>query len=860
MTQKYRKYYGGRRPRRRPSSRSSSSESSNSGYMGSDESLSSRRSLSGYMGSDERTSSDRLSSKRKSIAAKKLQNRRRTQVAKRVLNQLKSDKRKNSATKKLQKQFREKKAKQVFKQQRSATKKLQKHFRGKRSRRNVVPIKQQKSAERREKLGDINDLLNIAKKTKVNYETKLERGNFARINLEDKNLSQKKLHNVNLAYANLKNASLIGTKFNGSNLTGANLSKARIKNTKFINTRLNNANLFLIRESTNTNFTDANLTNTNMSDNLFTKTNFNDAIIKKTNFIRSRFTSIEFSTLMSEANFQNGYFMACDFKGQTINCNFKNSRFINCIFQNSYIENSNFENSTFDGCSSSNRSEFNDCNFTNITSKRHRFESTQFLSSIFNDAKIQFGHISSTLFDNCQMNRTHMGANHFHLVRFEGCDLLNADFGSFGGQGNTTDFDESQFIDSNLRNVNFNINMLHNMNFNNMMLDGANFTGSELQGSTFVNASLLGTNFYWTDLNGTDFTDAVLNEHTNFTDARGIEDNTRGLEARLNVGRAVDTHQAFQNLNMNMLFTFFEEHRIECNDYPQNTEEAINKLKQQLSDLINELEEDDVDEIASLKENLNRCFTDAINRFQHFMSPANANTDKTISQMIFCALKYVLKQPDYFKKMYINALVTDILQAHGATGTSCPKGAVERIVTYIANAGHSFIMQYDTDDAMTDKVAEYRKIIDIIENVDKIRLDQFRQEWFLNHREPMDAVDRMELPGGTYVIPAQAAVLAGPDAFPEATNMDTKMEDYNNFLRMKFGLDQGLYNPEQVAELENLIQNDPNNSVDAIRFNLENSIYQLGGNKRKHSRKHSRKHRRKHSRKYRRKHSRKYRY
>jgi len=364
------------------------------------------------------------------------------------------------------------------------------------------------------------------------------------------------------------------------------------------------------------------------------------------------------------------------------------------------------------------------------------------------------------------------------------------------------------------------------------MLDGASFSGSDLTGSTFIGSSLRGTIFYWADLNRTNFTNAIMNEHTIFTEARGIDDNTIGLEAIGNAGRAVDTHAAWANVNMKLLYDFFKENnpKLNCDTYNPT---SINAFKTSIKAILYafvENTDETPEEKTTLRNKLDTCFTGAIDQFPNFFSPANSTTDKNFAQIIYCGLHYIAYQPSLFKNIYITSVINDIISAHGALGISCPKGAIERLITYMASSAHSYNMEYSENPTpeQTEKIEEYKKLIMIVENTDELRLSEFRNEWFIDHREPVPEQQRTELATGIfapYIAPAEA----GPNRFPEGTTIDEMMEDYTNFLRTKFGLNQGLFNAEETAKLEKLIQNDPTNGINALRQGFEYDIYELGG-------------------------------
>ena len=758
--------------------------------------------------------SNRSSSQRKHKAAIKLQTRRRSQNARRDVSALKSAERKK----------------------RSATKKIQSKFRGKKTRRNLAPIKAQRSAERLLEEFSLNTLLNIKGKTAKNFDNKLKVGNFRRVNLEGKNLASKKLHNVDFAYANFKRASLTGAKFNDSILVSANFDGAKIADTIFLRCNLKNANLSNIKIAYKTNFTDANLTNARIINSYFDNVDFTGANMLNTNIQNTEL----YRPIFINAQLNKTKFINCTLRMITFNdvynkrlshVNFSDSKFIQCdpfqslIFDKCIFTNAEIMQLKFTGI------DFHDCVFHNTKSKLSRYTDVIFQDCEFINNNMQQSDFTDVVFINCKFDTTIFSGSKFNNCTFETCDLNSSDFSSFVSP-HITVLNDVEFNKCEMKNVAFNSVALLDMNFNHLMLDGASFTGSDLTGSTFVWASLRGSNFYWTDLNRTDFTDAIINEHTNFTDARGMDDNTRGLEARLNVGRAVDTHKAWANINMGLLNDFFNENNVDCSNYPKTNDAIKSFLNRNLTDLLM-FSFENTDETPrkkiELKQQLDTCFTDVINQFDRFFSPANNTTTKTISEMLTCSIGYINNQPEIFKNIYIISVITDILAGHGAHGKSCPKGAIERLITYIASSAHTYIMTYDDTPTQeqSEKIAEYKNAIKIIENSDELRLDGFRKEWFDDHREPADAIPARTSNGTNF--PRISAITGGPNAFPEDMTIDEKMENYNQFLRHKFGLHLNMFNQQQIDEYEDLIKNDKTNGVDAVKENLENYIYFLGG-------------------------------
>ena len=679
-------------------------------------------------------------------------------------------------------------------------------------------------------------LIHIPKKSKKNFDDKIISGNFRKLNLEGAKLSTKKLNGINLAYANLKNSFLNGTKFVNAKLVGADLTGAEIKNTKFENANLTNANFTKLIYTLNVNFTNSNLTNARFYDG-----NLHNANLTKANLTNAKFNNmilynpIFIGAKLNKTNFINSSLRDLDFNdvyGNAIyKVNFSSSSITNSTpFESLVFDKCNFNDGTLNGIRFTDI-DFNNCIFNKTNLKISKLEDVTFNDCHFDNANMQQSNFKDVHFKNCKFDTTIFSGSIIENCIFDRCDLNGSIFSSFEHPHLTTIIN-IKFIETEMKNTKFNSVNLHNVNFNNIMLDGATFNGSDLTGSTFVGASLRGTNFYWTDLNRCNFTDTIMNEHTNFTDVRGIDDNTLGLEARLNNGRAVDTHAAWANVNMKLLYDFFKENNpnLNCDTYNPT---SINIFKTSIKAILYafvENTDETPEEKTTLKKKLDTCFTGAIDQFPNFFSPANSTTDKNFAQIIYCGLHYISYQPSAFTNIYITSVITDIISAHGALGMSCPKGAIERLITYMASSAHVYNMQYSDNPTpeQSEKIEEYKKLIMIVENTDELRLSEFRNEWFIDHREPVPEQQRTELAPGIfapYIAPAEA----GPNRFPEGTTMDEIMEDYTKFLRTKFGLNQGLFNPEETAKLEDLIQNDPTNGVKALRQGFEYDIYELGG-------------------------------
>ena len=463
-------------------------------------------------------------------------------------------------------------------------------------------------------------------------------------------------------------------------------------------------------------------------------------------------------------------------------------------FENLYIEKALFHTNTI----------FEDCNFIGL--KLHKegndnqvqFYKASFKSCIFSDCDFGefLGHSSiyrDCIFTNCNLSKSDIRSCVFNDSTFINCDLNGV-----------------KLVRSQLDNVTFRQGtVLSNIDFQECQgMAGMNFQGLNLQGArmigitdpglnacNFRDANLRGVQFDFSQIHGSDFTGADLTG-SNVRVAEG-SDQTVGIPADQEEGRAVDTHKTFYNIRINMLVDFYREKAdIKNVDITKNDDELRDMALTLLILAIDDLDAT-AQERSALNTGIGSCFRDRLNSYNFGQVIAGTDPRVNFRTLIYCALKYLEAQPKEFRDIYVQSLVIDSTQAYGPGGMSCAAGIVERFVTVMEQAA---VVVKDT---RPEKAEEYVELINILTNDPKSLIKNYQQEWFEIHRE------------------------GGPDAFAESAALDTIMDSYKAFLEERF--DYANLRGANREKIGRVIMNDPNAGVNITREYIENSILFFGG-------------------------------
>ena len=473
------------------------------------------------------------------------------------------------------------------------------------------------------------------------------------------------------------------------------------------------------------------------------------------------------------------------------------------IYDGILFNNLHISKTLFRDCATFQRCEFRDLKFN-----KNEGEKVQFFKAIFRNCAFQhcdfgefIGHSSS--YRNCTFSECNLSKCDLRSCEFEDSIFMNCNLNAV------------KFIRSRLTGVNFvegtiltNIDFqecegMGGMNFQGLNLQGAKMIGISdpgLNACNFRDANLRGVQFDFSQIHGSDFTGADLTG-SNVRVAEG-SDQTVGIPADQEEGRAVDTHKTFYNIRINMLVDFYAEkggftpNLANHLGSDQAADEVRGVAQVTLRRMVLNLDASETDK-RELTSSLDSCFTQRLNTYNFKQIVAGTDPQINFTKLIYCVIKYLEKQPKEFKDIYVQSLIMDSTQAYGPGGMSCAAGIVERFVTVMEQAAAV------VKDTVPAKAEEYTELINIITNDPKSLIKNYQQEWFEFHKE------------------------GGPNAFAESAALDTIMNSYKDFLEQKF--DYANLRGSNKEKIRRVIMEDPTAGVNITREYIENSILFFGG-------------------------------
>ena len=601
-------------------------------------------------------------------------------------------------------------------------------------------------------------------------------------------LSQKNLAGVNLQNANLRKTLFNGanTNLSGARLQGANLENAELKRANVSNAFLNGANL-----------TGAQLNQTNCKGSDFTgailnsaylhSTQLSDAILENANLTQS---SLSYLIVNENTNFKNAIF----YNATITNINFENMANINLQgigLIGSTVRNCNFMNVSIPRLEASRTLFIYDCDFRRANFDSGNFEGTQIFKSLcgstnFNNSNMKdlIGHSSNytrAIFTNVDLTNADFRISRFQGTNFAGANLTRVNF------RNAIFNNETNFTGAIMSNVDFqSADGLSGLNFEGVNLEGAQFRGCNLIGTNFRRANLRGATFEFSDVQGADFEGSNLQNAVlvgvaqNWMDARNIPRNARR-------GRAQDTHLAFNDIEFHQLVEFYRNLGIDV-DPVMNNAELITYISNNLNKWLNNLVSD---EKTLLTQRLNQCIRGRLDTWNYSDTLPGVEPPISWNKLIYPTLQYVNNQSKEFQDIYIQILITDSAEGHGAA-FSCIKGIVERLITTTGKSAEV------TKDNQPDKEEEYTQLLMLISP--PFTMKTLLAEWLEIHKE------------------------GGDDPFTE--DDPNLMNSYIDYSKEQFDYDEKT--PLEQRLIMNKIMNDPNAGVNAIRDQF-GILYFFGG-------------------------------
>ena len=672
------------------------------------------------------------------------------------------------------------------------------------------------------------------------YKRALQTLDFRGIDMSEQMLSRRVLHGAKFQKVNFTLSKLNGAKMNNVLADGAIFERCELKKVIAHDSSFEGAK-----------FTNANLEELSCNNSKFNNAKFNSLHGGSCKLKLASFTNCEMKNCIFDRFEMNGTkFNKTNLDGTTFSDHIMSTI---PTFVDSNLDNVTFENTSlfFSGIESSissngNRNEINNLKVLNPKNRMEVISHYSFTHTrmVFNNLQIsnvlfrESGKFDNCTFNNLKFDKTANSVVQLFRIKFTKCSFIDCNFGEFVGHSSqytecifencnlskcdlrACDFKDSAFVGCNMNGVKFvrsslervdfvNDTVLTNVDFQECEgMEGMNFQGLNLQGAkmigisdpglnacNFRDANLRGVQFDFSQIHGSDFTGADLTG-SNVRVAEG-SDQTVGIPADQEEGRAVDTHKTFYNIRINLLLDFYmEKATISSSSTPTSNDTIRTFALTTLRKMVSELDASDADK-RELNTSLEACFTQRLNTYNFTQIIAGTEPQIDFKKLIYCVIEYLLIQPKEFKDIYVQSLIMDSSQAYGPGGMSCAAGIVERFVTVMEQAAAV------VKDTVPEKAEEYTELINIITNDPKSLIKAYQQEWFEFHKE------------------------GGPNAFAESASLDTIMNNYKDFLEEKFNFDN--LRGSNKEKIRKVIMDDPNAGVYITRKYIEDAVLFFGG-------------------------------
>lgn len=674
------------------------------------------------------------------------------------------------------------------------------------------------------------------------YKRALQTLDFRGIDMTEQMLSRRVLDGAKFQKVDFTLSKLNGAKLNNVLADGAKFERCELKKAVSNNGSFNGAI-----------FSNANLEGFNANSSNFSNCKFNALHSGSCKVMKSKFAVCEMKNcLFDRVEYKDAEFNKTDLTGTTFSNKImsSNPKFIDCNLDNVTFDNtaSMFTSIVSSISSNGNRNEINNLKIiypkekhivnNNFIFNRFTFNNLHVSNILIRDGGGDGGEFNNCTFSNLKFDKTANSIVQLFRIKFIKCSFIDCNFGEFLGHSSqytecifencnlskcdlrACDFKDSAFVGCNMNAVKFvrsslervdfvNDTVLTNVDFQECEgMEGMNFQGLNLQGAkmigisdpglnacNFRDANLRGVQFDFSQIHGSDFTGADLTG-SNVRVAEG-SDQTVGIPADQEEGRAVDTHKTFYNIRINLLVDFYmEKAKISSSSTPGSNDAIRTFALTTLRKMVSELDASDADK-RELNTSLEACFTQRLNTYNFTQIIAGTSPQIDFKKLIYCVIEYLLIQPKEFKDIYVQSLIMDSSQAYGPGGMSCAAGIVERFVTVMEQAAAV------VKDTVPAKAEEYTELINIITNDPKSLIKAYQQEWFEFHRE------------------------GGPNAFAETASLDTIMNNYKDFLEEKF--DFGNLRGSNKEKIRKVIMDDSTAGVYITRKYIEDAVLFFGG-------------------------------
>ena len=555
----------------------------------------------------------------------------------------------------------------------------------------------------------------------------------------------------------------------------------------------------------------------------------------------TRFESVFFSSPsgderdLREIMIKQGHITDCDLAGTNLNKTIiHGSRIMDSDFTGANLNEIDFRSNVIIGS-----------NFERVQFNNARATSMRCININFKDAELQDTNLSNSVFET--------------KMDFTGAKLQRAKFVNVINQCLPKNI---IFKGADMTGTNFQSMNLQDVNFEGALLTGALFIGCDLRGTNFKNAQMTGTQFDFAELADPEDKDGPR-KVADFTGANLLGSNVRvapdwwlarGIPADLDDVGELDTHNLFYKMDMDELLNFFINKGIRGTGTLESMP-MYNYIKEFFEEVIKRMTDPrDADLQKRYLDIFVRPTTEYKSRgcfVERMIGPPPFNFKLEISTTtppvafgtaIRYAIEYAKKQGHLFQDIYVQSVIRDSLEAHGGDGQSCPRGIIERIITYLKypttseierleneikeheeeiseNKGNSEIKKREEDyiESKENLIKEYKDVLSIIDSDPAGLVGIYQQNWLKEHAPDKgeQAFAKTQTPGGTQEL---------------LRTSDELKESYLNYLKDKFKIQDTFDHPKN-KRLKNIILDDKEVGVNTLGVLADADMLFFGGRK-----------------------------
>ena len=530
----------------------------------------------------------------------------------------------------------------------------------------------------------------------------------------------------------------------------------------------------------------------------------------------------------------------------------------------------------------------NNCNFANINLHKIIFHGSRITTSVFMDSNLdeidfRSNVLLDSIFENVKFNKALATSMRCININFKNAELQDTNL------SNSVFETKIDFTGAKLQRAKF-VNVVNQClpkniifkgadmtgtNFQSMNLQKVDFEGALLTGALFIGCDLRGTNFKNAQMTGTQFDFAELADPEDAPEPRKIADFTganllgsnvrvapdwwlaRGIPADLDDVGELDTHNLFYKMDMDELLNFFQNRGIRGTGSLE-TMQIYNYIKEFFEEVIKRMTDPrdadlrkrylDIFVRPSADNKKRGCFIERMigpPPFNFKLEISTTTPPVAFGTAIRYAIEYAKKQGHLFQDIYVQSVIRDSLEAHGGDGQSCPRGIIERIITYLKypttseierlekeikehkeeiskNKGNAEIKKKAEDYIETKEklIKEYNDVLSIIDSDPAGLVGIYQQNWLLEHApdKGAQAFAKSPTPGGSQEL---------------LRTSDELKESYLNYLKDKFKIKDTFDHPKN-KRLKDIILDDKEVGVNILGVLADADMLFFGGRRCNH--------------------------